>query len=437
MEREDRDNEMTRIAEAAPKKAQAAAPAETILTPGEQAATAAVMARPCRICGAVVGQVCTPPAAAPPERTPLEVSCPVCHAAAGVPCAEVDGCHEERRYALAEAHPDEVVPVCAPAKIWMGGEGEGEGGPSSVEAKQEGSPQDGQGSGPEGEPTPAPGSAGEGEGEKQAPDPIRRRTLYRTMTVALPDHEIARRSLEIRRLEKRVEQAKADCKTICKPCQERISVLQGEIDDGSEQRFECVEATDYRTNTLRVVRTDTGEIVEDRALRGEERQQELPLAPAQPPAVECIPHIAERVACPTCSVPAGAPCLNASGAVLDAPHPARMEVESAAAAAAAAAVAEALALRPEVCPLDNDCSAWDREVRRCTSRQEEGGSCSTCSMAHCPDDVDCPCPLAVAQADAAVEEMVQQADELGMFDEDDEPPAEPDPDIEPDTDEPF
>lgn len=169
--------------------------------------------------------------------------------------------------------------------------------------------------------------------EVPPPDPIQRKTTYRSMTCALPDHEIVTRALEIRKFEQLVDQIKNDAKLRIKPLNERIAALKTEIDEGEERRVECEELRDFATNTVRIVRLDTGEQIETRALTVDERQQELPLVELQravtaddsPAAPEAPPDPVLEVECPTCTMPPGEPCRDAANNVLDLPHPARVE----------------------------------------------------------------------------------------------------------------
>lgn len=55
------------------------------------------------------------------------------------------------------------------------------------------------------------------------------------------------------------------------------------------RNVECIEHFDFRTNTARVLRTDTGEWIAERALRSSELQTELPLENAQL-SLEDAPH---------------------------------------------------------------------------------------------------------------------------------------------------
>lgn len=162
---------------------------------------------------------------------------------------------------------------------------------------------------------------------------IKYRTLFRQLKCALPDWEIAHKALEIRKFELQVERIQSDARTMTKPLKERIAALKTEIDDGEERRIECQEVKEFSTNSLRVIRMDTGEEIERRALTAEERQQELPLVDPQPPAAEPPPaglaskepHPALAVYCPACSADPGKPCVDEDDVPLDQPHDFRIE----------------------------------------------------------------------------------------------------------------
>lgn len=247
----------------------------------------------------------------------------------------------------------------------------------------------------------------EGEGEGVPAEPPYRRTYQLGVDTTLPNEEVARLAVEMVDLETHFDSWCTDVSETKKMKKKAIDSLRQQIKDRTKTEYvEVAKTLDLATNHLRVVRLDTGEILEDRAMTAEERQDEenrrarvrkveaeqreacrqtsmfdaLAVEPAPP-------HGALEVACPTCSAPAGAPCLDARGTVLESPHSARVE----AALAALAKVGELA----KVCPLDDDCAEWVEG--RCAL--PEGESCPDCPCGDCPDGHDhaagCPCPEAV------------------------------------------
>lgn len=117
-----------------------------------------------------------------------------------------------------------------------------------------------------------------GEGGQPSPeDEVSTREYRRTIHCQLPDDEIVERTLSMLQLEREVEKIKEDAKRQVKPRQEQIAALKTQIREGEERSILCLERRYYRTGELTVVRMDTLEEIERRALTAEERQQELPL----------------------------------------------------------------------------------------------------------------------------------------------------------------
>ncbi len=58
-----------------------------------------------------------------------------------------------------------------------------------------------------------------------------------------------------------------------------ITLNAGKINSGYEMRhIECEVTKDYKKGRVTVVRLDTGELVEDRPMTGEEKQVQIPVA---------------------------------------------------------------------------------------------------------------------------------------------------------------
>lgn len=79
-------------------------------------------------------------------------------------------------------------------------------------------------------------------------------------------------------IENDFDSVKKQYQTDLKRAEAEISSIAERLNTGWEmRRVECVETKDWRTGTITLVRKDTGEIVEERAMTGEERQAELAL----------------------------------------------------------------------------------------------------------------------------------------------------------------
>jgi len=103
------------------------------------------------------------------------------------------------------------------------------------------------------------------------------REFRRSIHCQLPDAEVVDRTMSLLRLEREVESIKSDAKERIKPRTEQIAALKTEIRDGEDRQILCLERRYYRTGELVVVRLDTLEEIERRALTYDERQQDLPL----------------------------------------------------------------------------------------------------------------------------------------------------------------
>jgi hypothetical protein len=103
------------------------------------------------------------------------------------------------------------------------------------------------------------------------------------VTRALTDGEVASRKdelvavdSEIDDLEDQRKAAAQEFKGKLEPRRDRRRELIHAIETGRETlEVECVEAWDYRRNVVEIKRRDTGEVVEERAMDGDERQEDL------------------------------------------------------------------------------------------------------------------------------------------------------------------
>lgn len=58
---------------------------------------------------------------------------------------------------------------------------------------------------------------------------------------------------------------------------DEIEVLRKQIGDGTEDRLvRCISQKDFRANKVRVIRTDTREVVEEREMTADDRQETMP-----------------------------------------------------------------------------------------------------------------------------------------------------------------
>jgi hypothetical protein len=103
--------------------------------------------------------------------------------------------------------------------------------------------------------------------------------------VLLRDSEILESAGKIGRQTQLLAEARERKKEVTAQLNADVEVHRTEVDrlgtllaNGYEYRpVECVESRDFESATIRITRTDTGEIVEDRPMTPAERQRELPL----------------------------------------------------------------------------------------------------------------------------------------------------------------
>ena len=90
--------------------------------------------------------------------------------------------------------------------------------------------------------------------------------------------ELARKHNEQTEAEQRMKSAAQQMKDAVERVKLDISVLSRKVSNGFEYRdIECEEKKDFLDCKFTVARLDTGEVVEERALRDEERQREMDL----------------------------------------------------------------------------------------------------------------------------------------------------------------
>lgn len=89
--------------------------------------------------------------------------------------------------------------------------------------------------------------------------------------------ELARRMEEYDAVEASAKVASKAAKEKLEGIRERSKGLAREVREGAEMRpTDCHEVADYRNNVVHLIRDDTGEMVEERPMRLEERQASLP-----------------------------------------------------------------------------------------------------------------------------------------------------------------
>lgn len=126
--------------------------------------------------------------------------------------------------------------------------------------------------------------------------------VTRVLPVKLSDKEIQAAGEKLAELELDLQRAKEEAAGIAAQFRERKKALAENIaktsrvvDEGQEDRpIVCEMVPDYRRNVMEVVRTDTDEVVEDRALTVDERQMELGGKPKGAEAQDADP-VAETI----------------------------------------------------------------------------------------------------------------------------------------------
>lgn len=90
---------------------------------------------------------------------------------------------------------------------------------------------------------------------------------------------------EIHDLEQQLREMGSDKRTSIKEKKGEVEALRKQIGDGMEERpVKCIREMDFRANRVKVVRTDTRAIVEDRTMTAEDRQTVMPDAAKTPAA---------------------------------------------------------------------------------------------------------------------------------------------------------
>jgi hypothetical protein len=121
---------------------------------------------------------------------------------------------------------------------------------------------------------------------KKKPAAAKRETIFKDIEIEITDEDNTLRMKQHLECEFRIDTVKAEraaemseytqqLKELRKLRSELITTIQTKMETRS---IECVEDADFRTNTMFTRRADTGEVVGERALTVEERQEALPFA---------------------------------------------------------------------------------------------------------------------------------------------------------------
>jgi len=134
---------------------------------------------------------------------------------------------------------------------------------------------------------------------KPGPQKPKPETVKRTLPCALTDADRVRLGSELAEalgreaaLESDLAAFKASHKAKVLPVQERIRQISSDLRDGHELRaVECRIVRDIKAGSVKFVRLDTEETVDERGMTDAERQLDLEdkLAPGQAPAAKAAP----------------------------------------------------------------------------------------------------------------------------------------------------
>lgn len=107
----------------------------------------------------------------------------------------------------------------------------------------------------------------------------------RTLPVTLTDSELLERGDQLARAHQAVTDEEARQKTEKERMKDALGELEGAVrrlarivrDKAEDRDVECRIVHDYLANAVQVVREDTGEVIESRAMSDHERQLGLPM----------------------------------------------------------------------------------------------------------------------------------------------------------------
>ena len=111
------------------------------------------------------------------------------------------------------------------------------------------------------------------------------RTFEKKLPVQLSDDELRQKGIHLARLLDEIEDKNSEKKDIgkeVKTLKEKAAEIKKHLTSGVEERsVEVRETADWKRKRVTLTRTDTGETVEDRAMRDDEVQKPLSLTPGQ------------------------------------------------------------------------------------------------------------------------------------------------------------
>lgn len=123
-----------------------------------------------------------------------------------------------------------------------------------------------------------------GTATKEAPAKIERREIVKQLDCKLTEEEVLRYGRQLASINEQVDRAEVKKKSVVKELDSGIAELEaqrsglvGKINRGAEYRdVKVCVVRDYTARTYHEERHDTGEIINERPLRDDERQSSLP-----------------------------------------------------------------------------------------------------------------------------------------------------------------
>lgn len=103
------------------------------------------------------------------------------------------------------------------------------------------------------------------------------------LTCVLTEHELAERGAQLAALQRTIAEVEADKKSAMASFKKKLDVLGSEaervgtviIDKSEERDVKCTRSCLYSTGMVRIVRLDTGEVIQEHAMSAAERQTSL------------------------------------------------------------------------------------------------------------------------------------------------------------------
>lgn len=146
----------------------------------------------------------------------------------------------------------------------------------------------------EAEPTAKPATEDASWEDAAPPEDLTRHSVMRTLYAPLTEAARAKAGDKMALLMGQIDAVEAERKEAMDDCKGRRDSLEGELSalakevrEGTPQDVPCTIERNYKAAMIRVWRTDTDEVIEERAMTPEELQRELELggtSPVVPPA---------------------------------------------------------------------------------------------------------------------------------------------------------